>query len=71
MPVYQFKCTNSGATCDVVRPVPDRDLPPTPDEAPGTLPPDGGWVWVRQILPPKVAFGHNWSPDGRGLKGRH
>jgi hypothetical protein len=72
MPSYPYECTQSGARLDVIRDVDDRDTPPTDEETKDLgPPPEGGWAWVRRIMPPKVAFGESWSADGRGLKGRH
>lgn len=67
-PMYDWKCKKCAAADAVVADVDQRDVPPVQSDGPKCN--EGEHDWVRVIGAPKTTFGSNWSPDGRGNKGR-
>ncbi len=83
MPLYVWQCTECKTQVELLRSFDEYRRGPEVAELTG---PDGDdsaarckgqkgkgrfHTFDKLILPPKVAFGESWSPDGRGMKGRH
>lgn len=64
MPMYDWICTRCAAQAEVIRPIADSDLYPTPEET-TKCPGEETHDWVRRLSAPSVVKGDGWG-GGKG-----
>lgn len=73
LPLYLWICDKCKMEVDLLRSFDEHRKEPQSSElgAAALCGAEPVHVWRKVILPPNIAFGEGWSPDGHGMKGRH